>query len=862
MAKQSPESPKRRWSRSVLYALAVVFAAATILYTTLWMFAKRWTPGVELGFDNLPSLVVQRVYQDSPAEKAGLLPGDRILAIDGIPLGSANSLYGLYKPHQPGDTVHLTIARPAQTSPVVLAAVFRRRLFQPEERGWTGSLAEALRNSYPVPFVVMSLVILFLRIEDRRVWHLALLFASFTPGPGGVEFAAVPQKLRTFAITYQLIAQGMLAPLFYWFFAVFPTRSPLDRRLPWLKWASLVTLPIGVLSLALPELRTGGLRLPAPLPALFGDQTQMQAIFAFSILAFVALGVVSLASNYFHTTDPEALRKIRVIFWGTATGFAPLLAVAASHFFVEYQDPDWLDTAVIVMVFLFPLSFAYAVVKHRVLEIPVLLKRSARYLLVQRGFTVLLTLLSIAVTLLFASSFTRYLRPLIEVALPAGIALGALFGTVLLWGGSQLHKRVSAEIDRAFFRSAYDARVILEDLAEKTRTATDRGELAHLLERHLKEALQPSSLIIYFQRSDDSLVAATEIVPKEMQTISANLPILAELARRGQPWEFPPDDEDAGQMSVLAPLHSECLVPVMGRGGRLVGLLVLGPRLSEGPYSGEDKRLLASIAGQAGTALENIRLAGEIADRIEAERRFAREMEIAREVQARLLPQEPPRLKTLDIAAQCIEARSVGGDYYDFLDLGPGHVGFVLADVSGKGVHAALLMANLQAYLRSQSGIAPVDPARLLQQTNRMLWKATASEHFATLFFAIYNDASREMVYVNCGHNAPILLRADGSVQRLPATATIIGIFEQWECEVEQIRLAPGDLLVIFSDGVSEADRNEEEEYGEARLIHELQACRELPVNEIVQAIFASVQKFSAGAQSDDLTLLIAKARA
>jgi sigma-B regulation protein RsbU (phosphoserine phosphatase) len=140
-----------------------------------------------------------------------------------------------------------------------------------------------------------------------------------------------------------------------------------------------------------------------------------------------------------------------------------------------------------------------------------------------------------------------------------------------------------------------------------------------------------------------------------------------------------------------------------------------------------------------------------------------------------------------------------------------------------------------------------------------MLWKVTASEHFATLFFAIYDDFSRQMAYVNCGHNAPLWLRQDGSVQRLPATATVIGVFEQWECKVEQIRLAPGDLLVIFSDGVTEAPRNGEE-YGEARLTRELQACRNLPVDEIVQAIFASVQEFSAGVQSDDLTLLVAKA--
>jgi phosphoserine phosphatase RsbU/P len=418
---------------------------------------------------------------------------------------------------------------------------------------------------------------------------------------------------------------------------------------------------------------------------------------------------------------------------------------------------------------------------------------------------------------------------------------------------------VSAKIDRAFFRSAYDARVILEDLAEKTRRSKDLGELAHLLEHHLREALQPTSVVVYFQEGDDRLSAAAGAVPMELRSIPATLPILTQLAQRGQPWEFPPADED-GESSGLALLHPECLVPVSGRGTCLAGLLLLGPRLSEEPYSREDRRLLASIAGQVGTVLENIHLAGEIAERMEAERRVAREMEIAKDVQARLLPQELPHLKTLDCAAQCIEARSVGGDYYDFLDLGPDRVGFVLADVSGKGVHAALLMANLQAYLRSQSGISPLDPSLLLQQANRTLWKATASEHFASLFFAIYDDRTRQMTYVNCGHNPPIWLRQDASVQRLTATATVIGLFEQWDCSAERICLAPEDLLVIFSDGVTEAAHNEEE-YGEPRLIHELQTCRHLPVNKIVEAILASVQQFSAGARSDDLTLLIAKGR-
>ena len=558
--------------------------------------------------------------------------------------------------------MRLTVARPDQTSPVILTAVLRRRPSEPEEKGWTGYFAELLRNSYPVPFVVVGLVVLFLRLEDRRVWHLALLLASFTPGPGGIPdyFAAVPAGLRPFSMVYQILAQGMLAPLFYWFFAVFPVRSPLELRLPWLKWASLLSLPIGALSLAalaLPGFHVGGLHLPA-LPNLFGTTSQMQTIFVLWILAFIALGVASLASNFLGTTDPEARLRIRVIFWGTAIAFTPLLVIATSHFFVEYQDPAWLDIAVIVILFLFPVSFVYAVVKHRVLEIPVLLKRSARYLFVQRGFTVFLALISIGATLIFASLFTGYLRPLMAVAQSAGIALGAVFGTLLLWAGSQLHRRVSARVDRAFFRSAYDARVILEDLAEKTRTVSGRQEPANLLEVQIEEALHLKSLACYLDRGDGNLVVKSPrlreagmipldlprpnfpfffgaaLVPQDLDSIPVTLPLLADLAQCGKSWEVP---QGLGA-TAPGPLAPDCLVPILGRDGRLIGLLVLGQRLSEEPYSSEDKHLLESVSSQAGVALETIQLAEKMAERMQAELRTAREMEIARDVQARLLP--------------------------------------------------------------------------------------------------------------------------------------------------------------------------------------------------------------------------------
>jgi sigma-B regulation protein RsbU (phosphoserine phosphatase) len=826
------------------------------------MYSIRWQIGVELGFDEeyieaQHCQLVTGVRPESPAEKAGLKPGVRILKVNGKRFENSNSLGDIWATHQPGDSVELTLQRPNDPAPYVTRAIFRARQPASLEGGFTQHLGQEIINTFPVWFLAVGLAVLFLRVEDQNAWLLALMFGGFTAAPPiPNSFIGLSPSLRAFGMAYRAIFGGLLGALFYMFFAVFPARSMIDRRAPWLKWLGLA---LGV-CVAAPGLGIGDPHAPAVLIRVIGENASNVARLSYNY-AFIALGLASLVWTALTAATPEARCKIRVIAWGTLVGVVPAALQRVAADFLGLQAPFMLGVAIVLLLFLFPLSFAYAVVKHRVLEIPVLLRRSARYLLVQRGFTILLSLVSVGVTLVFAMSFARYLEPLTRAAIPGGIVLGMALGAIVVWTTTSVHRRVGKRIDRAFFRSAYDARVILEDLAEKTPTATDRGELARLLEDRLKEALQPSSLVVYLREgSDDRLAASTGGLPQELETISGKLPILANLAERGQPWELPPvEDERTGNGSPFALLHPNCLVPMLGRGGRLAGLLVLGPRLSEGPYSGEDKRLLASVASQAGTALENIRLAEEIAERMEAERRVAREMEIAKEVQARLLPQAPPNLKTLDCAAQCIQARSVGGDYYDFLDFGPERVGFAMADVSGKGVHAALLVATLQAQLRSQSGSGHVDPVQMLEKINSVLWKSTAAEHYATLFFGIYDDSTRQLVYVNCGHNPPLCLRQDGSLRRWVATATVIGLFEHWTCSTGQVELVPGDLLAIFSDGVTEAASGEDE-FGERRLIEELRAHRSLPANEIVAAILNRVQQFSRGAQSDDLTLLIARA--
>jgi serine phosphatase RsbU (regulator of sigma subunit)/extradiol dioxygenase family protein len=248
-----------------------------------------------------------------------------------------------------------------------------------------------------------------------------------------------------------------------------------------------------------------------------------------------------------------------------------------------------------------------------------------------------------------------------------------------------------------------------------------------------------------------------------------------------------------------------------------------------------------------------------IAEKLEAERRAAQELEIAKQVQARLFPQRLPSLETLEYAGCCIQARQVGGDYHDFLDLGPGRFGLVIADISGKGIAAALLMANLQANLRSQCAIAFDEPERLLRSVNQLFYENTNESAYATLFFAEYEDKLRRLRYANCGHLAALLLRHNGAVERLDSTSTVLGLFAEWDCAITERQLCSGDTLVLYTDGITESFNDTGEEYGERRLIEALERHREMPAQAVITSIVDEVQRFSPLEQHDDITLIVAK---
>jgi sigma-B regulation protein RsbU (phosphoserine phosphatase) len=868
MANSTQEAFRPMWTslpRLLLLAAAVVFCAATTLYALSWMYDQRHPlpHPVEIGFNQSrdtffdqrsKSIPVYNVTAGSPAEKAGLRGGDQITALNGHALTSYALFDKVWTRSRPGDAVEITVHRAGTGEPLTFRAIFRPVSADSVPEGAARASVREILNFYPIFFLLVGFAVLFLRLEDPHAWLVGLLFTGFVAVPNFASPVALPDALKVFASLYRTVFFSIITPLFYIFFALFPEKSPLERRAPWLK---SVALAIGA-CLLFPGLSYGDAHLPSFVGRTIGENGEeyLRRTLTYGLLV---LGIISLLWNCIsQETSAEARRKSRVLLAGTLFGVLPFVIEHMLIDFFGYRPRFWIDESLNILVLLYPLSFAYAIVKHRVLEIPALLRRSARYVLVQRGYFLLL----FCGALLAIFLFTRFFAGFFADHSQFGMALSAAFGVGLVWASGPFVKRGTDRIDRAFFRSSYDARMVLQDLAEKIRSVADRRELAALLEHHLTQAFHPQTLVIYFGGDNGELVATGRPVPAGLEVLDKEITLLLDMSLRGRTWDVPPvGDEERPENFPLAPLAPECLVPLVAHDARIMGLLVLGLPLSEEPYSREDKELLDSVAGQTAIALENMRLAEQIANRMEQDRRAAHEIEIARDVQSRLFPQVMPALKTLEYAGSCVQARQVGGDYYDFLDLGASHVAFVLADISGKGIAGALLMANLQANLRSRTAAALEDLPRLLRSANQLFYENTPEDRYATLFFAVYNDMTRELTYANCGHNPPLVLRVDGEVERLGSTATVIGLFPAWECTTKTIVLHPHDVLVIYTDGVTEANDAGGNEFGEARLQETVRKnlCR--TPGELLGAIQEAVRKYSVGEQFDDLTLVVARGR-
>ncbi len=563
-------------------------------------------------------------------------------------------------------------------------------------------------------------------------------------------------------------------------------------------------------------------------------------------LVFPVAACVALIRSY-RQAGLEERQQIRWPLWGILTAVAgfflsqPLVNLALFVFGVRrgspFFPPLWflrenLDTLFLVLI---PLGLAFAILKFKLMEITVYIRRTLVY-------GILTAMLGLMFLVLIGGLGGLLVR--LTGVRNEWVAIGATLVAVLTV--VPLRNRVQAAVERRFFRRRHDYAATLQILSREVAASGEIQRLLQVVVDRLQEALQVRAVVFFLRREGDSTFRATAKVGLPDERLgSLKIPVDGGLASRldavrpADPAGLPEEER-----RTLAGAGAALLVPVRHR-GELRALLTLGQKLSDLAFDQQDTDFLSAAAGQVAIGLENLRLEEQ-----------QREFERAREIQQGLLPQEVPQAPGFQIAGAWQPARSVGGDYYDIFPLGEGRLALVIADVSGKGLAAALLMSNLQAAVRAFAA-ETATPAELCARVNRMISGHITAGRFITFFYAILDTRARRLAYANAGHNPPLLRGADGQVRPLDRGGTVLGLFRDSAYEQEVIGLRSGDRLLLFTDGLSEAANAAEEEFGEERLAAQLGAFGNAGAEEIKDGLLRAVSDFCGGSFRDDATLIV-----
>ncbi|MBV9761789.1 MAG: SpoIIE family protein phosphatase [Acidobacteriaceae bacterium] len=472
------------------------------------------------------------------------------------------------------------------------------------------------------------------------------------------------------------------------------------------------------------------------------------------------------------------------------------------------------------------------------------------------------------------------------------------------WGGPRLSYRVLTErlsdLVAQPLQPAVEGAELLAAIAESSRSAESFSDAIRAALQSVRDNAHATSVFLFTRKDREQPYRLTASEPSsevpQTLTLPANSLLVARLRHYSPALPISQEDQitlrkwaaehapaHLPEIQVLEHLQVRLAVPLLSKSG-VAGILLLGPSAGA-DYSVPDRRRLANAAAQLALMIEN----GRLTDRIVEQERLRRELMLAAEVQKRLFPERLPDTSSIQFAGLCMPARGVGGDYYDFLDLGNHQIGIALADVAGKGIAAALLMSVIQASLRSLAGSNGASLAELTSKLSHLLHRSTAAHSYATFFYAQVDEQRRVLRYVNAGHNPPFLLHRNSSphspsqspapsevpfvasagspasaapIEELAKGGMIIGMFAQAHYEEAQVDLLPGDVLIAFSDGVTEAHDPRDEEFGEERLKDLLQRTAHLDVDEMSSRILAELKAWMSDApQYDDLTFILMKVR-
>ena len=747
----------------------------------------------------------------------------------------------------------------------------------------------------PVLLVISSFYVGFSGLKNRRAFLACLLLLGLSSVLStSRNLYAYPPVIREVSWSLHIIQSTLSGYLFLLFSLMVPSDSSIEQRIPWLKKivrAVSLTFLAGTALLQIAGAFSFELyrNLNSIIP-------WVQPLSATLNLFLFLIGTACVVFHWRTTRFQDDKRRAALL-------LATTLSIIGSYFVLETYSASnftgatvWLAAVATFTGFSIPLLLAYVALERRVFGIKRIVWRGIQYVLASYGSYIIASAFIFTGLYLTIGAATFHL----EVSATPGFGwrLGAI--AALSFGLAMMLPRISrlltSYLDRKLFSDIFHSQRILRDLAKAIQRQPIKPEvLIDLAISQINRALDVDRVAVFLRGAkivdaspedvqefsiawirkngfdyqcceirDRSESEKQRIVsPDELQEYlvrfdTSLIKTLREKINEPQVLETHADghhDSADAERTILKQLHTTMIVPMI-TGRELLGFLSLGEKPAEEPYSMEEKKLLLAIANQMAIAIEY----SHQNDRMAEQEKIRRELEIAKQVQLHLFPQRVPLMKTLDYVGICKAAREVGGDYYDFLEIGPGRLGLVVADISGKGISSALLMAGLQALLRSHAHLHGDRAELLVWDINRLMHSSTSNGKYASLFYGFYDDTSRLLAYVNAGHLPPILYRKDGSCSRLKTGGMVVGMMPDSAYRQEVIKLEPGDILLIFSDGITEAMNLRDQEFGEERLVQLLSPLAQSSAQSISETILNKIAEHVGTApQHDDSTLVVLK---
>ena len=806
------------------------------------------------------STIIDGVWPSYSA--SGLQRGDDVVSLNGVAIDGDEQFAQFWHAARPNDVVSISVLRPANGRSEPHTAVLR---LEPMVRGqseWALGIFRFL--ILPISCLLVGFFIAFARPSDPLAWITMAMLASFSQFTSSGTSVLLWSPWREIFFVYQPFLNNTW-PLWMVLFAIyFPVPFPSLKRNSWVCWVLAIPAAVSTpLDIYGNFERLHHLRRLAWL-AHFEQITATPLTLCFVLYVFSFFGL--LWAKRVFLNNPDASRRLRLMIVGCSLALTPTLPVVFSQIHWLPILPPFVVALCLSTLILFPATMAYVIVVQRAMDIRMVVRSGVQYAFASHGIRAV----QIAIVVGVYRETTRLVQEanhhIAELLILAG-------GVMLALSVRRLTQQARGWMDTRFFREAYNAEVILTDLSSSVAGIRDVRLLLETVTKRISESLHVPCIAVFLERNGTfrPAYALGSLPPLDAIEFKPQTGVVSFMKRQQAPSKIYFGDPQSwvhgapeSDQETLRKLDTQILLPLSLK-SRLLGIISLGAKRSEEPYSRADLQLLGAVASQTGLALENAELTESVRREIAQRERLDRELEIAREVQQRLFPQTLPIVSGLDFAGYCRPAEGVGGDYYDFIHLIDGSLGIAVGDVSGKGIAAALMMASLQASLRGQT-IKPCSTlSEMIQHINRLVYEASAENRYATFFYAQYDPTTLAMRYVNAGHNPPIVWRQLNGVHqfiRLEDGGTVVGLFPQFPFVEGQVQLQRGDVVVAFTDGISEAMNGVDEEYGEDRLTEALCLMEARSAADMITHVLAEVDGFTAGAkQHDDMTLVVVRVR-